>query len=166
MRKHRWAIIAGVCVLALIVVGAIFIPELFSNDQVHQGQEQIVPGHWWKTELTDQQLGTLSTLWGGDITVTELLEEIWPEVLQDLPQEALIAYDIRSIDWPTEEYEDWRAQLICTLRGIPHEEGMLVYSFYLGSSDGEERTFYYSIDKNFTSDRMYRVSLYTNKLQG
>ena len=87
MRKHRWAVIAGISILALIVVGAIFIPRLFTGTHAVVEDVKLIPAHWWKAELTEQQLSTLSTLWGKDITAAQLLEGLWPDVLQRLPQE-------------------------------------------------------------------------------
>jgi hypothetical protein len=70
MKKYLWAVIAGVCVLALIVVGAIFIPRLFRAPATEEPIDfvTVMPGHWWKTDLNEQQLKTLQTMWGTDIT--------------------------------------------------------------------------------------------------
>jgi hypothetical protein len=51
MKKYSWAIIAGVCILALIVVGAVFIPRIFSSSHVEEPMEIVMPGHWWKTDF-------------------------------------------------------------------------------------------------------------------
>jgi hypothetical protein len=163
MKKYLWVIIAGVCVVALVAVGAIFIPKLFTST-THSGQEEVVvkPGHWWKTELTEQQLSTLDTLWGENITAAQLLQELWPDVLQQVPQEAATAYENQQPSWPTEEYEDWEGQMICGGRGVSHDEGMIVYWYYLGSHESEETTFLISVERGFTEERMYRVSLYTD----
>jgi hypothetical protein len=69
MRKHKWAIIAGVCVLALLTLaGVIYIPRLSHRagwNSPSKGNIILKPGHWWQAEITEQQLGSLATLWGG-----------------------------------------------------------------------------------------------------
>ena len=127
MRNHKWAIIAGVCVLALlIVVGAIYIPRLSRREgSPAEGFIILKPGHWWQAEITEQQLGALAALWGKDITAAQLLQELWPDVLSEMPQEAVTCYE-RSwmrMHWPTETYEEWNRDMLNTSLADLGEEG-------------------------------------------
>jgi len=165
MRKHKWAIVAGVCVLALIVVGLVVIPGLFDSPDAEVEDVELIPAHWWKAELTDEQLSTLGTLWGGNVTAAQLLQALWPDVLQQLPEEAATTYGKHQVTWPTQNYEDWQGEMIAGGAGVPHEEGMMLYYYYLGSHESERFTFEVSVERGFTEDRMYRVSLYTETRQ-
>jgi hypothetical protein len=165
MRKHRWAIIAGVCVLALLIVaGAIFIPMLFYRGHPHsvsEGHVILMPGHWWKAEITEQQRSSLGTLWGKDITAAQLLQGLWPDVLQQLPQEAVTGYEKRWVAWPTATYEEWHGEMLCNLQAAPGDGGLITCCIYVGTHESEEITFEIAGDRGFTEERTYRVSLYT-----
>jgi hypothetical protein len=168
MKKYLWGIIAGVCVIALLIVAAaIFIPRLLDSGppaETPEGHEIMMPGHWWKAEMTEQQLGTLSTCWGQGITAAQLLQALCPDVLREMPEEAAAAYEGQGINWPPEGYEDWDgSSMICGGRGVPHDEGLTLYSYYLGSYEWEEMTLVMNADRGFTEDRMYRVSLYISE---
>jgi hypothetical protein len=166
MKKYLWAIIAGVCVLALlIVVGALFIPRLFSSTDAGVEDVELIPAHWWKTEMTEQQLSALGTLWGKDVTAAQLLQALWPDVLQQMPEEAATTYEKHQVRWPTQKYEDWQGEMIAGGAGVSHEEGMMLYYYYLGSHESEQITFLTSVERGFTEDRMYRVSLYVDVRQ-
>jgi hypothetical protein len=164
MRKHKWAIIAGVCVVALLTfAGAIYIPRLSRghSDSPAEGHIVLRPAHWWQAEITEQQLGSLATLWGKDTTAARLLQELWPDVLSQMPQEAATCYEQRKIRWSPETYEEWDRELFCNGKGIPGEEGPTVCCIYVGTHKGEEGTFQIAGDRGFTEDKTYRVSLYT-----
>jgi hypothetical protein len=165
MRKHKWAIMAGVCVVALLAVaGAIYIPRLSHgghSDSVSEGHVVLMPAHWWQAEITEQQLGSFATLWGENTTAAQLLQELWPDVLSQMPQEAVTCYEKLKIVWSTETYQEWDRQMFCNLKGIPGEEGPTVCYIYVGTHESEEGTFEIAGDRGFTEDRTYRVSLYT-----
>lgn len=165
MRKHKWAIVAGVCVLALIVVGAVLISRYFheSSDpySIPEGHIILKPGHWWKMEITDEQRSSLRTLWGTDPTIAQLLQELWPEVLQQMPQEAVTAYEKAQIGWPTKTYEEWKGQMLSIAHATPGDEGPIVYCVYIGTHESEEWSFQIAGDRGFTEERTYRVSIYT-----
>jgi hypothetical protein len=165
MKKHMWVIIAAVCVLALIVVAAILILRLFRESSspysIPEGHVVLMPGHWWKTEITEHQRSSLGTLWGKDITAAQLLQELWPDVLQQLPQEAVTGYEKRQIAWPTETYEEWKGEMLCNGTAVPGDEGLITCCIYVGTHESEEHTFEIAGDRGFTEDRAYRVSLYT-----
>ncbi len=163
MRKHKWAIIAGVCVVALIAVGVIFVPPLFNSSpptEVPEGYVILKPGHWWKMEITEQQRSSLATLWGRDISAAELLKELWLDVLPQLPQETVSACEKGKIAWPVETYEEWKGEMLCNCRGLFSETGPTMCCIYIGSHESEEYTFE-TRDRGLTEDRIYRISIYT-----
>jgi phage pi2 protein 07 len=166
MQKHRWAIIAGVCILALIVVGAVFIPRIFSSSHVEEPGETVMPGHWWKTDLNEQQLKTLQTLWGSDMTIEEFVRQLWPDVMQELPSEMVDIWKQGNVFWPTAKFEDWERsafQMMCFGPTTAKEgEAMKCFDVYLGNTALEERTFGRSRDFGLVEDRCYRVSMYTD----
>ncbi len=161
MRKHKWAI-AGVCVVVVLVVGVCFIPKLFDSENAEVEDVELIPGHWWKMEMTEQQFVTLSTLWEKDTTAAQLLQALWPEVLQQMPQEAATTYEKHQVRWPTQKYEDWQGEMIAGGTGVPHEDGVMLYYYYVGTHEDEEITFEIAGDRGLTEDRTYRVSLYTD----
>jgi len=167
MRKYLWAIVAGVCVVVLLALaGVIYIPRLSRghSDSPAEGHIVLRPAHWWQAEITEQQLGSLATLWGKDITAAQLLQELWPDVLSEMPQEAVTCYEKDEVrmHWHTETYEEWNRDLFNTSVGIPGEEGPIVCEIYVGTPESEGDTFEIRGDKGYTADRMYRVSLYTD----
>ena len=166
MRKYLWGIVAGVFVLALLAVGVIFLPPLIMNHpssgELDEGQMVLMPGHWWKMEITEQQRNSLATLWGRDMSTTELLRELWPEVLQQLPQEALAVYEKRKVGWPVDAYEEWTGTMLSNCGGSSIEMGATVCCVYLGSREDERYTFKTVDDRGFTEEKTYRVSIYTS----
>ena len=108
MKKYLWGIIVGVCFIVLLIVGdAMLIPKLLDSRPatvVPEGHEILVPEHWWKAEVTEQQLGTMSAYWGESISAAQLLQALWPEVLQQMPEEARGAYEHQGVNWPPEGY--------------------------------------------------------------
>ncbi len=113
MRKYKWAIIAGVCALALlIVVLALFIPRLFRNPPLPpstpESQEIVIPAHWWKASLTEQQLDVLRSLWGTETGVKPFLEAVWPAVLDEMPADATSLMGEFNVAWPRQSFEEWK----------------------------------------------------------
>ena len=165
MRKHKWAVVAGVCVVVLLALaGVIVIPKLINRPHPHTVSEGLMilrPAHWWQAEITEQQLDSLSALWGDNMTPAQLLEELWPDVLQQMPPEAATCYGVRNIHWPTETYEEWNRRRLCNTKTMPGEEGPIACCIYVGTHEDEEITFEIAGDRGFTEDRTYRVSLYT-----
>ena len=132
MRKYLWAIVAGVCVLVLIAAGIVFIPRLLGDTHVEPEPVELIPAHWWQADLTERQLETLAALWGSDITAAKLLQGLWPEVLQQMPDEAATSLERKVVRWPTERSEDWESQYICGGAGVTHENGPTMYDYYIG----------------------------------
>ncbi len=168
MRKYRWAVIAGVCILALLIVaGVIFIPRLprLLSSHVEDSTEIVKPGHWWKTDLSEEELKTLQTLWGRDINARQLIEAMWPDVLQEMPTEMTEALAQRKAMWPVDDFEAWRRVPMMNFgRGVPSNEGMEYFGVYIGSSLEEEITFRQSKDRALSEDRCYRISMYTDEV--
>jgi hypothetical protein len=164
MRKHKWAIIAGVCVVVLLALaGVIYIPRLFRGPvpAVSEGHIILRPAHWWQAEITEQQLSTLAALSGEDITPAQLLQELWPDVLQQMPPEAATCYGVRNLHWSSETYEEWTRGEFCETKTMPGEEGRIACCIYVGTHVAEEGTFEIAGDQGLTEERTYRVSLYT-----
>ncbi len=176
MRKHKWAIIAGVCAVVLLALaGLIVVPKLINRPHPHtvsEGHVILMPGHWWKAEMTEEQFSTLRAVWGQGISVAQLLQELWPDVLQQMPQQAITGYEKQEVGWPTATlegpgtYEEWKGQMFCSLRATPGGEGPVVSCIYIGTHESEEMTFEIAGDRGFTEDRTYRVSIYTGQSMG
>lgn len=166
MQRHRWAVIAAVCLLALVVVGAVFIPRIFSSSHVEDSNEIVPPGHWWQTDLSEPQLKTLQAMWGSDITIEEFVHALWPGVMQELPGDMVAIWKQDKVFWPMEKFEDWeRSPFPDMCFGLTTmEEGgaMKCFDVYLGSKALEETTFRRNKDFGLVEDRCYRVSMYTS----
>ena len=165
MRNHLWAFVAGVCgVVLLALAGIIVIPKLINRPHPHtvsEGHIILRPAHWWQAEITEQQLASLASLWGENITPAQVLDELWPDVLQEMPPEAAACYGVRNLFWPTETYEEWRRRRLCETKTMPSEEGRIACCLYVGTHADEEITFEIAGNQGLTEDKTYRVSLYT-----
>ncbi len=166
MKRYWWWIIAAVCILALIVVGVIFIPPLLETGTDDDPWVKMIPAHWWKADLTAQQMETIASLWGREVTPTQLLQALWPEALQQMPEEASSAWEGDSVHWPPRDFEDWNASMISGGVYVPHDQGTTKYSYYLGSPESEMMILTEDPCWGLTEDRMYRVSLYTDVPEG
>jgi hypothetical protein len=173
MRKHRWAIIAGVCVVVLIVVGAVFIPRALHSSASSTGTEDrivVMPGHWWKVSLDEQKIEILRRVWHTGITRKDLVDMLWPGVLQKLPAAAGASWERQKVDWPNEPFDDWEdIQAWCFSAMLPVQDDPIVFDVYLGSDEWEtDDMFTVSriIGTGLTSDNRYRVSMYTNDVLG
>ena len=171
MRKYKWAIIAGVCVLALlIVVAAIFIPRLFRNPalppSIPESREIVIPAHWWQASLTEQQLEVLRSLWGTEITVPQFLEAIWPTVLDEMPADVAAFVGDDAMKWTYESFEEWtQIQKMFFGHGRLPEEGATAMNvvFYPGRRDQErDTTFIVRKGNGIVPENCYRISLYTD----
>jgi hypothetical protein len=70
MKEQMRAIMAGVCVVALLtVVGAVIVPRLLGISSGDANKEIIEPAHWWKMTLNQDQAEIWRELWGKDITM-------------------------------------------------------------------------------------------------
>ena len=110
-KRYLWAVIAAVCVIApLAVAAAVFIPALGGRGpEIPEGHALMKPAHWWQAELNEEQLATLSASWGKRMNAAELMEALWPGVLQELPEEARTVYGHQGVIWTAEGYEEWDA---------------------------------------------------------
>lgn len=168
MNKHLWAVIAGVCVVAVLTgAGASFTPWAYHSlhPTPHFDEPvELVPAHWWKADMTEEQPSTSGALWGSDITAAQMLQQLWPEALQQMPPEAAIALEKHQEGWPTAKYEDWKHNYICGGISTHGEGGVSDYVYYVGDPESERGTLVQSVrvaaERGFAEDRMYRVSLY------
>ena len=162
-KRPLWAVAAAVCLIAPVAAAAaIVIPGLGgSGPIIPEGHALMTPAHWWRAELNEEQMATLSASWGKPMTVAELLDQLWPGVLQEMPEQARTVYANHGINWPPEGYENWdRSSFMCAGSGAPSEEGPRLYDYYVGSRDWEEMTLVEPTDRGLAEERMYRVSLY------
>ncbi len=121
-KRYLWAIAAAVCVIApLAAAAAIIIPGLQgSGPIIPEGHALMEPAHWWQAELTEEQLATLSAHWGKPTTVAELLDELCPGVLQEMPEEARSIYEHQGINWPAGGIRGvGRLSFMCAGSGVP-----------------------------------------------
>ena len=166
MKRYWWWIMAAVCILALVVVGVIFIPPLFETgmDDDDDPSVAMVPAHWWKADLTTGQMETIAGLWGTAVSPTQLLQALWPEVLQQMPEEASSLWESDTVHWPPGDFGEWNNGIISGGVYVPHDEGTTQYWYYLGSPDSE--AIREDPSWGLTEDKMYRVSLYTDVPEG
>ena len=149
----------------LAAAAAIIIPGLQGSGPIMgEGEALMTPAHWWQAELTEEQMATLSASWGKSLNAAQLLEALWPGVLQELPEEARDVYGHQSVFWPAEGYEEWDGSgRMCAGSGVPHDGGQWVYSYFVGRPEWEVDTLVMNTDRGFTEDGMYRVSLYISE---
>jgi hypothetical protein len=179
MQKHRWAIVAAVCVLALIVVGAVFLPRILSNGNAAEQVDIVKPGYWWKTDLNEQQLASLASLWGENITMAQLIEAVWPGVLQEIPAEAASSLGGRAIGWHTDQpdgkgnvltMDDSLGYSMVFCAGFsspavqPDAEPERSFYYYIGT-EAWERSTLVNRDSDRTSDMLYRIPIYTDDVR-
>lgn len=172
MRKYSWAVIAGVCVVALIVVGACFLLGLFDSSpsgsmpDIPESREKVIPAHWWQASLTEQQLEVLRSLWGTEINIKQFLEAIWPTVLDEMPADVAAFMGDDAVRWTYGSFEEWtEIQSMGFGHGRSPEEGAtaMMFDFYLGRRD-QERDITFTVRKGsgIVPDNCYRISLYTD----
>ncbi len=168
-KKYPWALIAGVCLAALLPVAAVgFIVRVSQTSpaiDVPEGHEIMVPAHWWQAEMTEQQMATLSSSWGEPINAAQLLDRLWPGVLQQMPEEARAVYEHQGVNWSVEGLEGLAVgpSTMCAGSGVAHDDGQWIYFYYVGSPEWEDMTLEMNSDRGFAEDRQYRVSLYISE---
>lgn len=90
--------------LAIVVILAIMIPTVIAISAMAGEPEQAPKGH--NIQANEEQLNIIGELWGTDITVGEVLEQVFPEVLADMPEYILERVYAIKIHWPDPE-EDY-----------------------------------------------------------
>lgn len=169
MKKHFWLGLAALCAVACIVTAAVFVPRVFRGSGASPIDDRVVvmPDHWYKTNLNEQQLETLRGLWGTPMTLKHLIDALWPGVLQGFPQEITdsLADEAHQRQWPYQTFEDFvRIQEYSAGQGVWDDEGrMMWFTLYLGEKRSEtEIVFGHDKKEGLTSDRIYQISLYTD----
>ena len=167
MRKYKWTIIAGACVVVLIVLGAIFIPRLFSAPSAEEPSDYVtvMPGHWWKISLNQEQLETLRGLWGTDVDARQVIDAVSPGVLRELPEDVVANIAAgRNQLWPTDSFEEWeQIQAMCCSRSRPLEKGVTMFDLYIGCRKTEAGSrFEVRQELGISEENRYRISLYTD----
>jgi hypothetical protein len=164
MRKYLWAIIAGVCVLMLVAVGVAFVPRLLNSSSGETNQEILEPGHWQRAMLNKEQVEILRALWGKEVTIAQLIEEVWPGVLQEIPAEGVSVLDQRSVDWPAETMDEaLKFPLVfCAGYGLPaplDDSGSTpLFYCYIGTEAWERNTLFNVTNRR--AETLYRISMY------
>lgn len=173
MRKHTWAIIAGVCVVVLLgIVGVVlFFPQLFDrghSSPIPDDMEIVIPAHWWKTSLNEQQIETLRRLWHTQISTKQLIDALWPGVLSELPAEADASSDGGRVMWPAAEFDVWKDIQAWSMSVIHPAQGTaMMFDVYLGCPEREtDDTFLVDKSEGITSEVRYRISMYTDEVLG
>lgn len=168
MQRHRWAIMAGVCVLLLTIAGAVFVPRILSSSQAGDSTETVFPEHWWQKDLSEGSLTMLETLWGTEISIEEFVRAFYPDVLQELPAQMLDIWQQEKVFWPVAKFEDWiRSPFpdLCFGLTTMGEEGVMeCFDVYLGSRALEGTTFQRTEALDLVGDRCYRVSMYASDI--
>ena len=169
MKTFLWATAGAACVMApLAVAAALFVPSLLhTGPEIPEGHALMTPAHWWQADMTGEQMETLSNLWGKPINAAELMEAVWPGVLQQMPEEAKSVYEHQGVNWSPEGLEGLAVgpSSMCAGTGVRHDDGQRIYFYYVGSREWEQDTLVMNSDRGFAEDRLYRVSLYTDQSQ-
>lgn len=167
MRKHLWTFIAGACVL-LIIISVLIIPRLFSSRSTDtlDNYVTVIPEHWWRLSLNDQQLEVLEGLWGSQMSTRQLVEEIWPDILDEFPDFCISILENRGVSWSSRSFEEW-ARIQCRHfgKGMYDATNEFYYcEMYIGPEDLEESSlsFRHAKEMPLVADRCYRVSFYTD----
>lgn len=172
MRKHLSLTIAGLGVLTLIMAIAVVVLSLRTTDSDQQSTASIVPGHWWTITLTEQEVEILGRMWGSEVTATQLIRGLRPEILEEVPGEGISALDRCEVCWPAETMEiGLKFPIVdCAGRGLPASErdggSTSFFSYFVGVSAYEHLTLGEYQNLDYTTDTFYRISIYTDEVCG
>lgn len=163
MRKHPWTVIAGICLILLVTTSAFLVlrGSAPSTGDIH---ETVVPAHWWRLDMNDEQLQILKSLWGRPISALKLTEEIWPDIVDEIPSFPKGLLEIRNVSWPSKPFEEWvRIQATGGGKGSYNDAGEFYLSeIYIGRKSSETPSFGRSDTNPIVADRVYRISFYTD----
>ena len=189
MPKRLWVTIAAVLVVAVVVSGVLLLPGLFNEKKDDQndtpvdidiGKETVLPGHWWKTEITEEQLQLLGDIWNTDVTYLDVLQKLWPEIEIELPQHMTIAWNEKAVQWSNPSWEEKYKNLkgpapvpnilycnvaVPNISGDP-TGGYKAYALYMGIENYENETMEVFKFNELVPENTYRVSFYVDNIIG
>lgn len=173
MRRWSWVAVVGVCVLALTVVGTLVIQRVLHGCPASAGIRHdivVMPGHWWRMSLEEKQIEVLRTLWHTDISRKDLVDALWPSVMEELPAAAGALWESQTIKWPIEPFDEWKdiqAWVMSTLASVQGSPS--VFDVYLGCEEWETDDMF-AVDEDIadglTQESRYRISMYTDEILG
>ncbi len=173
MSRRLWIGLAVVSVVAIIVVAALVVPGIFKSSHVEDDRVTIIPAHWWKADMTEEQFQLLGESWGNEsLTQIDLVQILWPDVVPELPQEMVDTWEKGQVRWTMEHWDDVlssinsgfpMAIILAFGNGIPRDEthsSYNYYDFYLGMKNNEGETLKVTKNLGVVPETCYRVSLY------
>ena len=189
MSKKLWIGIAAVLVIDMSVAGVLLLPGLLDDESHSQndppvdidtGREVVIPGHWWKTYMTDEQLQLLGEVWDTELTCMDLLQLLWPEIVTELPQDMIDSWKEHEVSWPGPSWETTyddikgplpKLSILYFEAGVPkisgdYKNGYKDYSFYMGPVSDESGTMEVFKFKDLQPEDNYRISFYIDNIMG
>jgi len=130
----------------------------------------VVPGHQWTMSMTEEQMDLLKNSWGREVTILELTNLLWPEVTRDIPQHMVDCWRDKKVIWFAPDLSNLvegpipSTGLLDLKNGTYHVEGYWMYEFYIGLVTCETPSMMIEDCLGVTSDKCYRVSLYTDNI--
>jgi len=128
----------------------------------------VVPSHHWAMSMTEEQLDLLKNCWGNEMTILELSDLLWPEVVDIIPEHMVNCWNDNKVYWSTSDLSDLiegsipSMSLLELMNGIELEGSYRMYALYIGLAELEASSMRIDDSLNVTPENSYRVSLYTD----
>ena len=87
-----------------LIILAVAIPIAIAVAALYTGSDQVPEGH--HLQANETQLSIIRELCGTDVTVGEVLERVFPEVLEDMPDYLAERMYATTMEWPTTDMND------------------------------------------------------------
>ncbi len=88
--KRLWLVVMAL-ILAIAMIPITGIAFAGSSDEVPTGHH---------IQANEEQLELIGELWGEDITYGEFLEQVFPEVVEDMPEDIREQVYLSQMEWP------------------------------------------------------------------
>ena len=59
----------------------------------------VVPDHMWTMSMTEEQLDSLKNCWGSEMTILELTDLLWPEIVNFIPDHMVNHWSDKELKW-------------------------------------------------------------------
>ena len=111
--------------------------------------------------------------------MAQLIEAVWPGVLQEIPAEAASSLGHGNVGWMTDTPDGKgnvltmddalrNQKVFCAGFGLPaanQDTGAKLFFYYYIGTENFERVTLMNRDPNRTSDMLYRISIYTDDVR-
>jgi len=92
--------------IIVIILAVTVIPIAIAVAALATGPDQVQVPEGHHIQANEEQLSIIRELWGTDVTVGEVLEQVFPEVLEDMPKYLVERMYATNMEWPTTEKND------------------------------------------------------------